>query len=127
MEKESSLLKWDYNVQSIISDNIATQDFVLNLSLLLKGTEEEKLLWTFKLYDTNADGFISREEMEDIAHSVGRFEHEIVHNTIVKVFDLMGRPDGESEQEMRSWVVSQRVEGVFEVKILICLLTHKSI
>ena len=90
---------------------------MLNLSLLLKGTEEEKLLWTFKLYDTNADGFISKEEMEDIAHSVGRFEHEIVHNTIVKVFDLMGRPDGESEQEMRSWVVSQRVEGVFEVKI----------
>ena len=43
----------------------------MNLSILLRGSAEEKLRWTFQLYDTNGDGFISREEMEDVAESVG--------------------------------------------------------
>jgi Ca2+-binding EF-hand superfamily protein len=42
----------------------------MTLSLLMKGTGEEKLRWTFRLYDTNGDGFIAREEMEDVAQSV---------------------------------------------------------
>ena len=43
----------------------------MTLSLLINGTEEEKLRWTFRLYDTNGDGFIAREEMEDVAQAVG--------------------------------------------------------
>ena len=43
---------------------------MVTLSLLLKGTEEDRLRWAFMLYDTNGDGYISREEMEDITHSV---------------------------------------------------------
>lgn len=31
---------------------------------------EEKLRWTFQLYDINGDGFITREEMTDIATAV---------------------------------------------------------
>ena len=42
----------------------------MTLALLLKGTEEDRLKWTFRLYDTNGDGYISREEMEDVAQSV---------------------------------------------------------
>ena len=38
--------------------------------MLLKGTEEDRLRWTFRLYDTNGDGYISKEEMEDVAQSV---------------------------------------------------------
>ena len=48
----------------------SSQEFVLTLSLLLRGTEEDRLRWTFRLYDTNGDGYISREEMEDVAQSV---------------------------------------------------------
>ena len=33
------------------------------LSLLSKGSLEEKILWTFTFYDVNRDGFISQEEM----------------------------------------------------------------
>ena len=43
---------------------------MLTLSLLLRGTEEDRLRWTFRLYVTNGDGYISREEMEDVAQSV---------------------------------------------------------
>ena len=38
--------------------------------MLTRGTEEDRLRWTFRLYDINGDGFISREEMEDVAQSV---------------------------------------------------------
>lgn len=48
----------------------AVQDFVFGLSVLVKGSPEEKLEWTFHLYDLDGDGVISREEMEDVAMSV---------------------------------------------------------
>lgn len=34
------------------------------------GTPKEKLRWTFKLYDINGDGRITRDEMMDIIYSV---------------------------------------------------------
>ena len=46
------------------------KDFVLGLSILINGSNEEKLAWTFHLYDLDGDGVISREEMEDLAMAV---------------------------------------------------------
>ena len=43
---------------------------MLTLSMLARGTQEDKIRWMFKLYDLNGDGFISRDEMEDVAQSV---------------------------------------------------------
>ncbi len=42
---------------------ISFQEFLTALSVTAKGSLEEKLDWAFGLYDTNGDGFISREEM----------------------------------------------------------------
>ena len=47
-----------------------SQDFLTNLSIIVTGSDEEKYNWIFDLYDLNGDGFISKEEMEDVAHSV---------------------------------------------------------
>ena len=33
--------------------------------LAAEGLEEDRLRWTFRLYDTNGDGYISREEYKD--------------------------------------------------------------
>ena len=49
-----------------------SQEFVLTLSPLVRGTDEDRFNWTFSLYDTNGDGFISKEEMEDVAQSVSK-------------------------------------------------------
>ena len=49
---------------------IFSKDFVLGLSILVNGSNEEKLEWTFHLYDLDGDGVISREEMEDLAMAV---------------------------------------------------------
>ncbi|KFU92464.1 Calsenilin, partial [Chaetura pelagica] len=46
------------------------QDFALGLSVLLKGTVQQKLKWVFDLYDINKDGYISKEEMLEIMRSI---------------------------------------------------------
>ena len=64
---------------------------------MVRGTLEEKLRWTFSLYDQDRDGYISREEMEDVVGSV---------------FDLMGRTgDPVAEEE----IIAERVSQIFEV------------
>ncbi|EPY86270.1 hypothetical protein CB1_000321037 [Camelus ferus] len=37
------------------------EDFVVGLSILLRGTVHEKLKWAFNLYDINKDGYITKE------------------------------------------------------------------
>lgn len=40
---------------------VVLQDFVTGLSILLRGTVQEKLNWAFNLYDINKDGYITKE------------------------------------------------------------------
>jgi len=75
---------------------ITFEDFVIGLSILLRGSVEEKARWMFLLYDQDRDGFISREEMEDVVGSV---------------FDLMGRT---SDPLMEEEFINQRVDIMFE-------------
>ncbi|XP_077479645.1 calsenilin-like [Stigmatopora argus] len=51
-------------------------DFVLGLSVLLRGSVTEKLHWAFNLYDINKDGYITKEDMLAIMTSI---------------YDMMGR------------------------------------
>ncbi|KAG1653457.1 Calsenilin [Nymphon striatum] len=46
------------------------KEFVVGLSSLSRGTFEDKLRWTFKLYDINGDGRITREELNEIVMSI---------------------------------------------------------
>merc|ERR1712018_824965 len=77
---------------------ITFEDFVIGLSILVRGTMEEKVRWMFTLYDQDRDGYISREEMEDVVGSV---------------FDLMGRT---SDPILEEEVINSRVDYIFEVK-----------
>ncbi|XP_015510867.1 neuronal calcium sensor 1-like [Neodiprion pinetum] len=45
-------------------------DFLTGLSLIVKGTAEEKLSWIFGLYDMNGDGHITRHEMLFIVSAI---------------------------------------------------------
>ncbi|XP_066839658.1 calsenilin isoform X3 [Anser cygnoides] len=58
------------------SGALCFEDFVGGLSVLLRGTVQEKLNWAFNLYDINKDGFITKEEMLEIMKSI---------------YDMMGR------------------------------------
>uniref|UniRef100_A0ABD2WB71 EF-hand domain-containing protein n=1 Tax=Trichogramma kaykai TaxID=54128 RepID=A0ABD2WB71_9HYME len=76
------------------------------MSILSRGSLEEKLRWTFSLYDINGDGCITREEMTDIVTAVyelmGKFadpnlnqNHEGVRQRVDRMFQKMdGNKDG---------------------------------
>ncbi|XP_041089386.1 calsenilin-like isoform X1 [Polyodon spathula] len=50
--------------------SIRFEDFVIGLSVLLRGSVHEKLKWAFNLYDINKDGYITKEEMLAIMKSI---------------------------------------------------------
>lgn len=57
------------------NDGVIHEDeWVIGLSVLLKGTQEERIKYTFSIYDLNNDGFITKEEI----FSLLRFIHLIV-------------------------------------------------
>ena len=49
---------------------ILCQDFASCLSLLLTGSLEDRLRWTFRLYDVNRDGVLDRQELREVTASV---------------------------------------------------------
>ncbi|KAL1461372.1 hypothetical protein WDU94_013274 [Cyamophila willieti] len=59
---------------SHLKSNVCSQDLLVTLSTLLRGSIYEKLRWTFKLYDINGDGCISRTELTQIVQAV----HELM-------------------------------------------------
>uniref|UniRef100_A0A668VXN8 EF-hand domain-containing protein n=1 Tax=Oreochromis aureus TaxID=47969 RepID=A0A668VXN8_OREAU len=50
--------------------SVSFEDFVISLSIILRGSITDKLNWAFNLYDINKDGCITREEMTEIMHSI---------------------------------------------------------
>lgn len=84
-------------------------DFMEFLSVISKGSAQDKLLWAFTFYDLDKDGVISREEMlkvsdaihelmGDGASSANGYEHVKIH--VNKVFDMMdANSDGKVTME----------------------------
>ncbi|KAJ2951054.1 hypothetical protein O0L34_g5433 [Tuta absoluta] len=75
---------------------LSFEEFVIGLSILSRGTLEEKLRWTFSLYDINGDGCITKEEMTEIVNAV---------------YDLMGRV---LEPSVDDEIVQEKVERLFQ-------------
>ncbi|KAM8879520.1 A-type potassium channel modulatory protein KCNIP2-like isoform 2-T2 [Spinachia spinachia] len=50
--------------------SVTFEDFVVSLSIILRGSITDKLNWAFNLYDLNKDGCITREEMMGIMQSI---------------------------------------------------------
>ncbi|XP_028171009.1 Kv channel-interacting protein 4-like isoform X2 [Ostrinia furnacalis] len=75
---------------------LSFEEFVTGLSILSRGTLEEKLRWTFSLYDINGDGYITKEEMTEIVNAI---------------YDLMGRIVDPSVDEE---IIREKVERLFQ-------------
>ncbi|XP_072394146.1 A-type potassium channel modulatory protein KCNIP1-like isoform X1 [Diabrotica undecimpunctata] len=75
---------------------ISFEDFVQNLSVLSRGSLDEKLRWAFSLYDINGDGCITREEMTDI---------------VTAIYDLMGKL---AEPCIEEDTVKDKVDRIFQ-------------
>ncbi|XP_066193153.1 Kv channel-interacting protein 2-like isoform X2 [Sylvia atricapilla] len=75
------------------------QDFAVGLSVLLRGTEQQKLKWTFDLYDVNKDGCVTKEDMLEIMKSI---------------YAMMGRC---TEPALGASAPAQHVELFFQVRL----------
>lgn len=82
------------------SGHLQWQEFVQGLSILSRGSVEEKLRWTFSLYDINGDGFITRDEMTDI---------------VTAVYELVGRHPDSAGPDVEK--IKEKVEKIFLVSI----------
>lgn len=67
------------------------------MSTLSRGSLDEKLEWTFQLYDVNGDGYISKEEMTEVMTSV---------------YELMGKISEGCKEESQ---IKAKVESMFKV------------
>ncbi|XP_045532880.1 Kv channel-interacting protein 4 [Pieris brassicae] len=75
---------------------LSFEEFVTGLSVLSRGTIEEKLQWTFSLYDINGDGYITKEEMTEI---------------VTAIYDLMGKI---VEPMIDDDAIREKVERLFQ-------------
>ncbi|XP_072932561.1 Kv channel-interacting protein 4-like isoform X1 [Epargyreus clarus] len=75
---------------------LSFEEFVTGLSILSRGTLEEKLRWTFSLYDINGDGYITKDEMTEI---------------VTAIYDLMGKI---VEPMIDDEAVREKVERLFQ-------------
>ncbi|XP_072239860.1 A-type potassium channel modulatory protein KCNIP2-like [Leuresthes tenuis] len=76
--------------------SVSFEDFVLSLSIILRGSITDKLNWAFNLYDLNKDGCITREEMTDIMQSI---------------YDMMGKY---TYPNMRDSAPKEHVDSFFQ-------------
>ncbi|ELK32254.1 Calsenilin [Myotis davidii] len=63
---------------------ICFEDFVVGLSILLRGTVQEKLKWAFNLYDINKDGYITTR-----THLTEAWPEMLA--IMKSIYDMMGR------------------------------------
>ena len=77
--------------------NLSQKDFVIGLSVLSRGSVQDKLKWTFSLYDINCDGVISKDDLSRI---------------IISVYDLMGKS---VDPIIDEFTYKQHIDKVFQV------------
>jgi len=70
---------------------------VTGLSVLARGTVEEKLEWAFGLYDINGDGVIGRDEML---------------NVVTAIYDMIGKCAVPAVDEC---AIIEHVDNIFQV------------
>jgi len=97
----SSYSNFIFNTMDTQSTGTITfEDFASCLSLLLTGSLEDKLRWTFRLYDLNKDGVLSRQEVREVTASI---------------YDLMGHPNGERvKSEASEQIINRKAEMAFQ-------------
>ncbi|XP_076460643.1 Kv channel-interacting protein 4-like isoform X1 [Babylonia areolata] len=76
--------------------SISFEEFVMGLSVLSRGTLQERLQWAFSLYDINGDGIITKDEMLDI---------------VTAIYEMMGRY---TEPSIDENTAKEHVDRVFQ-------------
>jgi len=79
---------------------VTFEDFAASLAILLRGSLEDRLRWTFLVYDVNKDGVLTRNEVREVTAAI---------------YDLMGHPGGERvKSEANEQFITRRAEMAFQ-------------
>eukprot|EP00003_Mantamonas_plastica_P022928 TRINITY_DN3997_c0_g4_i10.p1 TRINITY_DN3997_c0_g4~~TRINITY_DN3997_c0_g4_i10.p1 ORF type:complete len:190 (-),score=65.42 TRINITY_DN3997_c0_g4_i10:21-590(-) len=93
-------------VFSAFDDNgdgsIDFQEFIVALSVMTRGAAEEKLEFTFSMYDLDGNGYITKKEMQSIMESFFKFMGKLV---------TMSGEEFESPQEFVDHIFSEMDEN----------------
>lgn len=68
--RNASSANLSYCCRETIPEKISFVEYAISLSALLKGSLEEKLAWTFQLYDISGDGKLTVDELIEISRAV---------------------------------------------------------
>ena len=63
-------------------------EFLTTISVILRGTEVQKMMWVFHLFDENDDGTI---EIEEIEHILEGCDKQLQKGEVAKLFSEMDR------------------------------------
>lgn len=88
------------------------QDLLVTLSTLLRGSVYERLRWTFKLYDLNGDGRISRGELSEI---------------VLAIHELMGRRPHQPEDDRKARDQVSRSYSIYTKKLRLSKAQHNRV
>ncbi|XP_041369090.1 Kv channel-interacting protein 4-like isoform X3 [Gigantopelta aegis] len=68
--------------------SVSFEEFVMGLSVLSRGSLQDRLQWAFNLYDINGDGIITKDEMLDIVSAIydmmGRYTEPMIDDSSAK-------------------------------------------
>ncbi|XP_002124905.2 visinin-like protein 1 [Ciona intestinalis] len=102
------------------SGEIDFREFMCALSLMSRGTVDEKLTWAFNMYDVDGDGEITRVEMRNMIRSVYLLVGEDIIYTILpeqltpqqradRIFSRMDK-DGDEQVTLKEFLVAARLD-----------------
>lgn len=106
---------------------VLLQDFVISLSIILRGSITDKLNWAFNLYDLNKDGCITREVTTTPASDSSVAEPQLpvtpsslpgsalqeMTDIMGSIYDMMGKY---TYPNMRDSAPREHVDSFFQVK-----------
>jgi Ca2+-binding EF-hand superfamily protein len=63
------------------SGELSFKEFLIAVHVTAQGSREEKFRWTFRLYDVNADGILTREEVSEVLEASKDLRESAHHYT----------------------------------------------